>query len=344
MQQLSRFNILQNSYLKCPIRITYRVTNECNQFCRHCWPDAGISKYKELSTSQALEVIDRIIDLGALMLVINGGEPMLRDDIFEILEYASKKNLWVQITSSGYGITEEACELFKKIHIHRVVISLEGHNKEKHSAIRPREDSFDLAINALEMLKKYEIPTGISTTISTINYNDIENMAELIKAYDVKFWDLTPLMDLGRGKDLINMKLHKEQMFKLFSNINNCKTKYNEIEIQLHDPLYSRFIGEKYGIDIFTTCQAGRSELCVFPDGTVSPCRYLYNLGFGNILEDDIINLWNDSPILKKMRTVSLNDTCIHCKDYKDCLGGCRARVINSNLPLEAPDPECFYL
>ncbi|HYF81639.1 MAG TPA: radical SAM protein [Clostridia bacterium] len=343
MSALSRFEV-KDGYLRAPIRINYRVTNECNQFCKHCWPDSGSKKFQELDTAQAITALDRIVDFGALMFTINGGEPMLRPDIDKILEHLSKKNVWFEMTSSGWGITKEWATFFSKIHIKRISISLEGSNKDLHRVLRPLEDSFETALGALELLGEYDITTGVCTTVTALNYKHIPVMCNFLKARNIKSWSLTVLLALGRGKNLNNLILSKEQLLEFFEIVNKCKSEYPEMEIQLHDPLYSKYVGESYGSNQFPTCQAGRAELSILPNGDLIPCRYMSSMVFGNIITDDIAELWCNSPVLKTLRDIKLDNTCKECESYSQCLGGCRARAINQGLPVDSPDPQCLEL
>ncbi len=337
--------IIESGYLDLPIRATWRITNKCNQGCRHCWTNSGKSSEYELSTRQVQFAADKLAEFGILMLVINGGEPMMRHDLFEIVHYLKQKGMWIQITTSGFNVDKEAAREMMLLKVNRVAVSLEGSNPQVHEVLRPKHGSFRQAIKAIETLVGVDIPVEVGTTIIKQNSDDMGNIIDLSYTLGVKRFTCTFLKAIGRGRNVTQFKCYRQEIERVIDYVCEAKTRYaGKMDIIMEDPLGACFTGDDYGIQVFKSCPAGRSQMSISPNGDINPCGYMVTLKAGNILSDDLRKVWHFSPVLNHLRAIRLSEICTNCSYFAKCLGGCRAKLVDLGGDLSAPDPDCWIL
>lgn len=304
--------------------LQFSITNRCNLNCLHCYqnnhsdiafpPDAFpliIQQYKKILKYK---------DYRAGNVEIGGGEPLLANGLKSLLQLLSKEKIPSRILTNGLSLSKDNIREFKSLGLNRFQISIEG-DKDIHNAIRGRE-TFEKALTNTELLHKSGAEVTISTTLSRINYKDIESICKLGPRISQRIF-FSRLVPCGTGKSLTKDLLAKTEWFgamnKIFSqrNIRNL--------MAFRDPTWIGFFVPKYiAVDdkFISGCAAGYHGLAIESDGSVYPCRRL-PIVLGNIFRDDIVDIWNH-PIMDNLRNRDmLKGKCGRC-EYRWLCGGCR--------------------
>jgi len=209
-------------FARSPFVAIWEVTRACALKCLHCRAEAQYRRDpRELSTEEGKALIRQIRDLGAPLLVFTGGDPLMREDLFALAEYAKEQGLIVSLTPSATPrVTEKAMHRAKEIGLDRWAFSLDGSTAEIHDAFRGTRGSFDLTMRAIETLRRLGMPLQINTTVSRYNLDDLPNIARLLEEMGVVMWSVFFLVPTGRGKlaDMISAEEH-ERVFHWLADL-----------------------------------------------------------------------------------------------------------------------------
>lgn len=343
-----------------PIIISWNITKKCNLNCAHCYRDAGSAARNELTTDEAFNLIDEIEKAGFKMLILSGGEPLIRKDIFEIIKYASDKRLKVMLGSNGTLITDAVAKKCLKAGVQRLGISVDSIDEKKHDDFRKYQGSFKKTLKGIENLKKANVPFQIHTTVTKNNVNEIRDITSFAEKIGAKAHHLFFLVSTGRaskkGTDTFFKKKQKkvsvpflleqisaEEQEKLLRNIIRGM-KNGKIKIEVKPTCAPAFlrIAKEEGLDRHYTrgCLAGISYCVILPDGEVHPCPYL-PVSAGNIRGKKFSRIWKESKIFNELRLQNLKGACGKCIYNKIC-GGCRAQAYAVYGDYLAQDPFCI--
>lgn len=312
--------------------IAWETTAACNLSCSYCRASASPNPHPdELSTAEALSFIDSIAPLRP-MLILSGGEPMLRPDIFLLARHAASSGLRVSLATNGTLITPKSANEMVAAGISRVSISLDGASAKKHDQNRGL-GSFQAAMRGVECLRS-KVDFQINFTITRRNEDDVLNVFDLAEAEGAKALHLFFLVPTGRGlpEDLISAERQEELLLLI-----DEERERRDLEVQVTcAPQSARLAqpGKRAG-----GCLAGRSFAFVSRRGEVYPCGYL-PLSVGSIREKNFIEIWKSSPVLLALRERKLKGRCGAC-DYSGICGGCRARAYAKTGDFLGPDPLC---
>jgi radical SAM protein with 4Fe4S-binding SPASM domain len=314
--------------------VAWETTAACNLSCRYCRACATPApEPDELNTKEALAFLDSIAPLQP-MLILSGGEPLLRPDIFQIIRHAVSSGMRVSLASNGTRITPEVADEIAASGVTRVSISLDGASAEKHDLSRG-PGSFRAALNGVENLRR-KVDFQINFTITRKNESEVSNifdLAEKVGARALHFFFLVPT---GRGQeeDLITPKRQEEILIQI------DQERSHQIEVQVTcAPQYARLA--RQGKDRRKGgCLAGKSFVFVSRKGDVYPCGY-FPLRVGNIRENNFIDIWENSAELRALRERNLKGKCGRCSFSIGC-GGCRARAYAKTGDYLGPDPSCL--
>lgn len=207
---------------KDPFIVIWELTRACQLKCLHCRAEAQYRRDpRELSFEEGKALIDQIREMNNPMLVFTGGDPLMRQDVFNIADYAVKKGVRVSMTPSATpNVTKEAIEKAKQVGLARWAFSLDGPNAEIHDHFRGTSGSFDLTIERIKYLHELEIPVQINTVISRYNIDFLEEMAQAVEELKCVLWSVFFLVPTGRGqeKDMITPVEH-EKVFTWLYNL-----------------------------------------------------------------------------------------------------------------------------
>lgn len=343
-----------------PLVLSYNVTRECNMKCSHCYINATDKKLKdELTTQETKALIDQIHQVSSPLLILSGGEPLLRPDIFELIEYGSKKGLKMGLGSNGYLIDDSVAKKLKDSGIATVSISLDSNIPAQHDEFRGVTGAWEKAVNACKVLRKNGVLVQVNTTLTHDNYNQIDDIMTLAESIGVENFHLFFLVPTGRGVKLtdISPQKYEEMITKTFAKVHKHRLNVRPSCA----PQFMR-IAQGMGVDMrqwIRGCIAGLHYCRIYANGEVTPCPYL-PIKLGNIKEKSFKEIWTNAEIFKALRSPdSLKGKCGVC-EYKTICGGCRARAYglssdfidycgDLHLPTEAKgdylkeDPWCVY-
>ena len=277
---------------------------------------------------------------------ITGGEPFLRQDIFEILGEISNRGFEIYLLSNGILIDNEKAKRLSELGVKGVQVSIEG-PEEIHESIRGKS-SFSSSIRGVEHLLDAGLKVTLNTTLSEMNADCFIDMVSLSTSIGAQRLGFSRLVPSGRGFGMLNKMLDKEKVRELYKEIFSLKT--NGLEIVTGDPVASQMLSSSEGNDPIQVptggCAAGVSGLTILPDGTITPCRRLH-IPIGNVRRDSLREVWITSDVLNSLRDRSkYKGKCGSCSRWNRCRG-CRAIAYaysqsKGKDDFLAEDPQCF--
>jgi len=283
-------------------------------------------------------VIKQLADAGIFSLLFTGGEPLIRKDIKELINYAINKKLITSINTNGLLVNKNNIKTLSKMWW--VKISIDTFDKEKNDFFRGKEGYTKKAINSIKLLKRNKAKVAVQTTLSKFNIKEVEKILENTKKLGaVQYFSF--FIPYGRGEKIKDILIDKEELKRFFNYIKNRKEKYPKIII--HYPL--SFLVTKENKNVGSGCPLGNFGVSIEADGTVLPCPY-WKRSLGNIKTESFKRIWKkwkNSKLCKDLLNSSkLKGKCLNCK-YKDmCKGGCRALSGYLKKDMYLPDPLCF--
>lgn len=325
-----------------PLYIAWEVTHVCNARCVHCYSDSGPHHRaaNDLSTDDALRVIDQLADAGLLILAFSGGEPLTRPDIFTLIDHAARRGLVVNIASNGSLIDATMARRLRGSGVRSVTISLDGADAATHDGIRRFPGLFARAIAAIEALAAEDLRVVVSFTPMRNNHHHGPAVVELAARHGAAAVNMSEYVPAGRGTiDLALTAPLLEQVVRQWIELRRAYA--GRLQIIWHDCRVALLVPPEER-DRYSGCGAGKltARLCV--DGTLTPCVFLPN-AVGNVLETPFRTLWESSPLLRAIRDRSgLHDgNCAICEHRSIC-GGCRAvSMAHTGDPLRG-DASCW--
>ena len=343
-----------------PLVVSWNVTLKCNLRCAHCYINAKETKLpEELSTDGAKMLIHQIIEVSRPLLILSGGEPLLREDIYEIIRYGADRGLRMGMGSNGMLIDDEVTRDLEDAGMETVAISLDSSMPERHDEFRGVKGCWEHAVNAIKALKKSRIQVQVNCTVTPQNYDEIDDIMSLAEDLGVENFHLFFLVPTGRGTDVEDIT---PRMYEDMITSTLAKTAKYKLNVKPScAPQFMRVAKEK-GVDMsrwVRGCMAGLYYCRIYPSGEVTPCPYM-PLNLGNIRERSFKDIWFNSEVFKALRDFDqLKGKCGIC-EYRDVCGGCRARAygVTTSLmdfcgalhePTEsrgdylAEDPWCIY-
>ncbi|MGD6940450.1 TIGR04053 family radical SAM/SPASM domain-containing protein [Cytobacillus gottheilii] len=353
-----------------PFIVIWEVTRACELKCVHCRADAQLRRDpNELTTKEGFELIDQIYEMNKPMLVFTGGDCMMREDLFELAEYAVQKGMRVSMTPSATAnVTKEKMERAKSVGLSRWGLSLDGPTPEIHDHFRGTSGSFDLTVEKIHYLNELNMPLQINTVISRYNYDHLEQMAELVKDLKAVMWYIFLLVPTGRGQqDACLTPLEHEKVFKWLYELGktapfDIKTTaaqhYRRVVLQqkVKDKLVA---GDKIeyedtivrdaasGIDGLSRAPKGVNDgngfIFVSHTGDVLPSGLL-PIKVGNVREKPLKDIYRNAPVLKELRNPDLyKGKCGVC-EYRFVCGGSRSRTYAVTGDYLESEPYCVYI
>ena len=336
--------------------IFWETTAVCNLACRHCRviPDET-GPVGELTTEEAFRFLEELSDDFSPLLILSGGEPLCRPDIFDIASFATRKGLAVALATNATLVNEGVAERIRDSGIRRVSVSLDGPTAAIHDSFRGLAGSFESAIAGLKRIQAVGVSTQINATVSGSNVDHLPGMLERAVELGVDAFHIFCLVPVGCGMQIaaeqqIPAERYEDVLRWLFQkslevNIHlkaTCAPHYYRIIRQLASP-GQPVHHERQGMSAVTKgCLAGQSVCFVSHTGEVFPCGYL-PLSSGNIRRQRLAEIWRDSPIFKSLRDSSqLKGKCRIC-EYREVCQGCRARAYGCTGDFLAEEPYCTY-
>lgn len=343
-----------------PKWIAWEITRRCNLRCIHCRSssESEVKEHPDFSKEEAFRIIDDISNYAKPVVVLSGGEPLLRTDVFEIAEYGTKKGLRMCLATNGTLVNDEICNKIKESNIRIVSLSLDGSNEEVHDNFRNQVGAFRGTIDAANLFKKHGIEFIINSSFTKRNQEEIPKVYKLAKEIGASAWYLFMIVPTGRGEDIINELISPEDYEKILNW--HYQMEKNEKDILVRPtcaPHYYRVVLQKSkeeGIQFerrtlkFSTggskgCIAGQLIALIDVDENVLPCSY-FPMSAGNLKEKSFKEIWENSELFLKLRDFkNYKGKCGACEFLNVC-GGCRARAYSINNDYLDEEPYCNYI
>ena len=346
--------------------VVWNITRACNLKCVHCYNDSGAGKpSNEVSTDKAKEVIDDLARFGAPSLLFSGGEPLMRPDLFELIEYAVGKGLRTVISTNGTLITEEKAAIIKKRGVSYVGISLDGIGPI-NDKFRGVDGAFERAVRGIRNCREAGVRIGLRLTLTQKNVQDLEALFEFFEKENMEracFYHLVPsgrggaisTEDLthAQGRSAIEMILAKTEQYKQAGRKTDILTVDNHVDgVYLYLKLLEKDPGRAENVWKLLTwnggglCSSGVGIGCIDFNGNVHPDQFWWHYDLGSIYKRPFSEIWTDpdEPLLKGLRDrrAHIKGRCRLCRFFDACGGSLRVRADLHFGDPWAPDPACY--
>ena len=325
-----------------PSLVSWNLTRKCNLRCPHCYLSAGKAADRELSTAECLSLLDELHALGTEMLILTGGEPLLRRDIYEIALKAGGLGMWVVMGTNGVLVTPRVARKMVECGVKGVGISIDSIDPDRHNRFRGSPKAWQHSVRALEICKSEGLEVLVQTTVMQENYDEIPALLDFAREHGAWAFNLYFLVQTGRGKTMT--ELTPDATDTMLSRLVDSQTAYKPMLVrskcapQFKQIAYARGKGgmESGG------CMAATEYCRITPEGDVTPCPYM-DVVAGSVLETSFTSIWQDSDVFAALRDPDrLSGRCGAC-EFKALCGGCRCRAFARFGDYLAEDPACTY-
>ncbi|MBN1571638.1 MAG: radical SAM protein [Deltaproteobacteria bacterium] len=350
--------------------VAWEITRSCNLACDHCRASSEMGPYPgELTTEESLRLIEDIAAFSSPIVILTGGEPLMRKDVSEIARAGTELGLRMVLATNGTLLTRERARELLGAGIKRVSISIDGKDAKSHDDLRGVPGAFAGAVFGVESAKAEGLPFQINTTITKRNMGELSEIEDLVRRLGAVAHHLFLLVPTGRGRDMAEDSLDGEEYERILKDICRYEREApHEVKVTCA-PQYMRIKRETAaidGVDIDSKgrgdkpahghpggsgdlsastrgCLGGISFLFISHGGDTQPCGYLEVSG-GSVRERPIREIWEKSELFLRLRDYSLlTGKCGRC-EYVDVCGGCRARAYYHHGDYLAPEPLCPYV
>lgn len=360
--------MVQADFDQSPFTLAWEVTRACAFACRHCRAEAQPRRHPdELNSEEAIRLIDEIREFGDPILVITGGDPMMRRDLYDILAYAVQKGLRTSLTPTTTRlVTPEALSRVKDAGVSRVALSIDGPSAESHDAFRGFRGSFEIAERIARSISDVGLTLQINTTISRYNLSLLDEMIEMVAGFGAVQWSLFFLVPTGRGQaaDMISAEEHERAFNWLydlsgkapFDVKSTAAPAYRRVVIQRErenrpEPVDEKSApvlagaGYRFRDGLHRPAKGvndGKGFCFISHTGDVCPSGFL-PVPAGNVREQPLTEIYRSSELFRDLRDAGkLKGRCGRCEFIEVC-GGSRARAYGVTGDYLAEDPSCVY-
>lgn len=336
--------------------MAWEITRKCNLNCVHCRAGSDRGPYPdELDTPKCLEILDQIRNVGEPIIILTGGEPLLREDVFDLAARGTEIGLRVVMATNGTLLTPGIVDKIKASGIQRVSISIDGADEEQHDRFRNVSGAFRRAIEGIRLLTKGGVEFQINTTVTQHNKHNISDILDKAVELGAAAHHIFMLVPTGRAKEMVNQEidaLEYEELLHWFYRMRDkvplslkatCAPHYYRILRQQAHARGEEVNYETYGLDAVTRgCLGGTAFCFIGNNGIVQPCGYL-EVGCGDLKSSSFESVWKDSEVFSRLRDFSAyKGKCGRCEYLRFC-GGCRARAYETTGDYLEEEPLCAY-
>lgn len=336
--------------------IAWEVTRSCNLACRHCRGEAHPHPYEgELDTAEARALLATFPQVGNPIIIFTGGDPMLREDVYDLIAYAKSLRLPCAFAPNGTMITPEKARKLKECGVDRCSISIDGADAARHDAFRGVPGAFNASLRGIGHLKNEGVPFQINTTVTRDNLADFRDIFRLCENLGAAAWHIFLLVPMGRAAAISDQVISAEEYedvlhwlydFRKSTDMSlkaTCAPHYYRIMRQRAHSENTPVNVETFGMDAMSRgCLGGTGFCFISHTGQVQPCGYL-TLNCGNVRDTPFPQIWRQSEIFRKLRSKeNYKGKCGRCEFHYVC-GGCRARAMSISGDYLAEEPLCLY-
>ncbi len=343
-----------------PKWIAWEITGRCNLACVHCRSSSHLeSDEGEYDTARAKALIDELAAYASPVLVLSGGEPLLREDCFELARYGTDRGLRMCLATNGTLVDDEVCREIRASGIRMVSLSLDGSTREIHDDFRRQPGAFDGVIQAVERFRRFRIPFLINSSFTRRNQEDIPNVYRLAKELGATAWYLFMVVPTGRGEGVLDELITKEDYERILNWHYEMEREETELLVRpTCAPHYFRIVRQRsrrerrpwkgrslpFATGVAKGCLAGQHIAFIDRTGEVRPCSY-FSESAGSLKVHSFRRIWEEAPLFRELRDPgNYKGKCGIC-EYVDVCGGCRARAAALNEgDYLAEEPFCSYV
>lgn len=337
-------------FIAPPFLISWNITKRCNLRCSHCYLDATELEGKgETSTAEAKGFIDQIAGLNQhAMLILTGGEPLMRPDCLELADYAAGKGLTVVLGTNGTLLNDSTIKNLVQHGVKGVGISLDSTSPDFHNRFRGVAGAWENTVAGIDALNRAALPFQLQLTVTRDNRRDIPGLIEFAVKNGAKAVNIFFLVCTGRGQNMTDLKpeeyeevlnylVEAEREFEGKVMVRaRCAPHFLRVAAKVN-PESALLKGETSG------CIAGTGYLRITPDGDVTPCPYMpAENGTSSLKKRSLKDIWENNPTFKSLRDPVYSGRCKDC-EFSEACGGCRARSLASGNGLMGEDPWCTH-
>jgi radical SAM protein with 4Fe4S-binding SPASM domain len=331
-----------------PHVIAWNLTRRCNLECAHCYISAGPSESAagELTTVECQRIIAEILDVNpAPMLILSGGEPLLREDLPALAAHATRRGATVVVGTNGTLLTEERIVALKDAGVSGVAVSIDSLEPRHHDRFRHGDGAFAATTDALERLRRHRIDFIIQTTATRGNRAEIPRLAEWAASQGAVSFNLYFLVPTGRGARLSDLSAADYEV--VLAELVDLHTTYlGRMMVRAKcAPHFMRHIHaaapDSPVMSYATRCPCGVQYCRITPDGKLTPCPYIPTPA-GDLRRESFADVWERAALFQTLRNPTLGGKCGAC-EYRTVCGGCRARALAAEGDILAADPSCSY-
>ncbi|MFQ5454995.1 MAG: radical SAM protein [Nitrospirota bacterium] len=333
-----------------PYVVSWNVTKMCNLRCAHCYLDADYLTGKikdELTTEEGFRLIKGMSRLNPnTILILTGGEPLLREDIFSLAEYASGLGLMPVLGTNGMLLNEGLAGRIIDSGMKGIGVSIDSIRPEIHDSFRGVDGAWEKTIKGLEAIKRYGLEFQMQTTVTKANFKEIPQIIDFAHELGCKVYNIFFLVCTGRGQDLTDIT--PEQYEDVLSEVVRIQDRYiGRMMIRAKCAPHFKRLAHQYRTDspllkgYTSDCLAGVHYCRVTPEGDVTPCPYMPLVG-GSVKKEGFEDIWQNSQLLNDIRGKGFKGRCKIC-EYRVICGGCRARAYSKTSDYLMDDPWCSY-
>ncbi|MFC1937756.1 radical SAM protein [Chloroflexota bacterium] len=346
--------------------VAWEITRRCNLSCAHCRADAAETSYEgELTIEECFHLIDEILEVGRPIIILTGGEPLMREDILAVARYAVSRGLRVVMGSNGTLVTGDMAARLKEVPVSRLAISIDFPVAELQDGFRGESGAFEAALQGIANARRNGISVQINSTITRLNVSYMDELLALaLKVGAVAFHPFL-LVPTGRGKNLESVELSPQQYEDTLNWIYDRQMELGDRMFfkPTDAPHYLRIVSQRQARipeqdrrateksihnghnpanRITRGCLAGTGFCFISYRGRVQGCGYL-DVAAGNVREKPFQHIWFHSPLFQQLRNLAnLKGKCGVC-EYKRVCGGCRARAYEATGDYLEAEPYCIY-
>ena len=331
-----------------PHVVAWNLTRRCNLACAHCYIAAGPSETAtgELSTAECFRIVDEIIAVNpSPLLILSGGEPLLREDLQEIADHASSRGATVVVGTNGTGLTSERIVALKAAGVRGVAVSVDSLRPSYHDNFRHGRGALDETLGAVDRALSQRLDVVIQTTATKGNRAELETLVRWAADQGAVAFNCYFLVATGRGAALGD--LAPPDYEAVLADLARWQRDYRG-RMMVRAKCAPHFMRHVHTLDpespvlnYETRCPCGTQYCRITPDGKLTPCPYLPEVA-GDLTRSSFGEIWREAPLFQRLRAGTLGGKCGAC-EYRRLCGGCRARAFAVTGDVLEADPSCAY-
>ena len=332
--------------------VAINLTRRCNLACAHCYLDAATLEHgdsEELSTDEVCKLLDQVTECGSgAMVVLTGGEPLLRQDVETIVTYGAGLGLFMVVGSNGTTLTSNRVQSLKAAGLAGVGISLDSLDATVHDRFRGKQGCWEKTVRGIEHCRQHGLSFQIHYSINRQNLNELDEIVEFAHNVGARVLNVFFLVCTGRGEQITDLSAREYE--RALDRIIDAQSRFDDLIIRPRcAPQFKRLAYQHRPDSSINRLSGSEGDGCIAashycritPNGDVTPCPYM-DEPCGNVRLQSFADIWADAPGLRLLRQPLLRGKCGEC-EFRTLCGGCRARALAVHGDPLAADPSCEY-